>query len=169
MAQTEDPSKAANIYGFKALDIDGNEVSMEKYRGHVCVVVNVASQWGKTDANYKQLVAMHEKHAEADGLRILAFPSHDFRQELKTNEEIKKFVSKYNVQFDMFSPISVNGKSAHPMWVYMKSKQGGGILGSSIKWNFAKFVIDKEGIPVARFGTTEDPIPKILEKVESLF
>lgn len=112
---------------------------------------------------------MHEKHAEADGLRILAFPSHDFRQELKTNEEIKKFVSKYNVQFDMFSPISVNGKSAHPMWVYMKSKQGGGILGSSIKWNFAKFVIDKEGIPVARFGTTEDPIPKILEKVESLF
>lgn len=169
MAQGEDPTKAANIYGFKALDIDGNEVSMEKYRGHVCVVVNVASQWGKTDVNYRQLVDMYEKHAEADGLRILAFPSNDFRQELKTNEEIKNFAANYNVKFDMYSLISVNGKNAHPMWVYMKSKQGGGILGSSIKWNFAKFVIDKQGIPCARFGTTEDPIPKVLEKCMSLF
>ena len=102
-------------------------------------------------------------------MRILAFPSNDFRQELKTNEEIKNFAANYNVKFDMYSLISVNGKNAHPLWVYMKSKQGGGILGSSIKWNFAKFVIDKEGIPVARFGTTEDPIPKVLEKCMSLF
>jgi len=68
----------------------------------------------------------------------------------------------------MFSPVDVNGKNAHPLWVYMKANQKG-TLGNFIKWNFAKFVIDKEGKAVARFGTTDDPIPKILDKVKSLF
>jgi len=168
MADGGDPSKAENIYGFTAKDIDGNMVSLEKYRGHVCVVVNVASQWGKTDVNYKQLVEMHQKHSEADGLRILAFPCHQFNQEFKEVDKIKEFVAKYDVKFDMFYPIDVNGKDAHPLWVYMKAKQGG-FMGSFIKWNFAKFVIDKEGKAVARFGTTDDPIPKVLDKVKSLF
>jgi len=167
-AGNPDPAKAANIYGFSALDIDGNQVSMEKYRGHVCVVVNVASQWGKTDVNYKQLVEMHEKHSEADGLRILAFPCHQFNQEFKKVEDIKNFAAKYNVKFDMYHPIDVNGKNAHPMWEYMKNKQAG-TLGNFIKWNFTKFVIDKEGVAVARFGTTENPMPKLYDKVKSLF
>lgn len=118
--------------------------------------------------NYKQLVEMHEKHSEADGLRVLAFPCHQFNQEFKDVEEIKKFAAKYNVKFDMFYPIDVNGKNAHPMWDYMKNKQGG-TLGNFIKWNFTKFVIDKEGVAVARFGTTENPIPKVYDKVKSLF
>ena len=77
-------------------------------------------------------------------------------------------MEKYDVQFDMFSPIDVNGSQAHPLWQFLKAKQGG-TLGNFIKWNFSKFVVDKEGQPVARFGTTDDPIPKVIEKAKSLF
>jgi len=165
-----DPKTATSIYDFSAKDIDGNEVSLEKYRGHVCVIVNVATKWGKTDVNYKQLVEMYNAFSEADGLRILAFPCNQFGgQEPGTNEEIKQFaVGKYNVTFDMFSKIDVNGGDAHPLWVYLKNKQGGFLM-NAIKWNFTKFVIDKAGQPVTRFGPTDDPIPKVQEDVKKYF
>ena len=102
-------------------------------------------------------------------MRILAFPCNQFgSQEPGTNEEIKAFVGKYGVQFDMFDKIDVNGNAAHPLYEYLKSKQGG-TLGNFIKWNFTKFVIDKEGQPIARFAPTDDPIPKVLNKCTSLF
>merc|ERR1712038_811152 len=108
-------------------------------------------------------------HSEADGLRILAFPCNQFgSQEPGTNQEIRAFADKYNVEFDMFAKIDVNGKSAHPLWDYLKSKQGG-LLGSSIKWNFTKFVVNKEGIPVARFGPLDNPIPKVEEECKKWF
>ena len=118
----EDPKKAESIYVFSAKDIDGNEVSLEKYRGHVCIIVNVATNWAKTDVNYKQLVEMYEKYSEAAGLRILAFPCNQFGgQEPGTEAEIKEFATgKYNVTFDMFSKIDVNGGDTHPLWVYLK-------------------------------------------------
>ena len=116
--------------------------------------------------NYNQFIF---QHSEADGLRILAFPCNQFgSQEPGTNEEIIAFVGKYGVQFDMFDKIDVNGNHAHPLYEYLKSKQGG-TLGNFIKWNFTKFVINKEGLPVARFAPTDDPIPKVLEKCKSLF
>ena len=116
--------------------------------------------------NYTQFIF---QHSEADGLRILAFPCNQFgSQEPGTNEEIIAFVGKYGVQFDMFDKIDVNGNHAHPLYEYLKSKQGG-TLGNFIKWNFTKFVINKEGLPVARFAPTDDPIPKVLEKCKSLF
>ena len=109
------------------------------------------------------------QHSEADGLRILAFPCNQFgSQEPGTNEEIKAFAGKYGVEFDMFDKIDVNGGNAHPLFDYLKSKQGG-TLGNFIKWNFTKFVINKEGQPVGRFSPTDDPIPKVLEKCTSLF
>ena len=109
------------------------------------------------------------QHSEADGLRILAFPCNQFgSQEPGTNEEIKAFAGKYGVKFDMFDKIDVNGKEAHPLFEYLKSKQGG-LMGSFIKWNFTKFVTNKDGQPVARFGPTDDPIPKVLDKCKSLF
>jgi len=112
---------------------------------------------------------MYNKHSEADGLQILAFPCNQFgSQEPGTNEEIINFVGKYGVKFDMFDKIDVNGNHAHPLYEYLKSKQGG-TLGNFIKWNFTKFVINKEGQPVARFAPTDDPIPKVLEKCKSLF
>jgi len=162
-----------SIYDFTAKDIDGNEVSLDKYKGHVCIVVNVASKWGKTAVNYQQLVALQQKYAEAEGLRILAFPCNQFgSQEPGTDAEIKEFAAnkgvEFNKGFDFYSKIDVNGSNAHPLWDYMKKKQGG-TLTNAIKWNFTKFVIDKEGQPVARFSPMDDPIPKVEEAIKKYF
>jgi len=166
MAQS-DPTKASSIYEFSAKTIDGEEVSLDKYKGRVCIVVNVASKWGKTKVNYTQLVEMHEKYSSEDGgLAILGFPCNQFGgQEPGTNEEIKAFADGYGVKFDMFEKIDVNGSDAHPLFKYLKAKQGGMLI-DAIKWNFTKFVVNKEGIPVARFGPTDDPIPKVEKEVQ---
>jgi len=163
----------SSIYDFTAKDIDGNEVSLSKYAGHVCIIVNVASKWGKTPVNYKQLVALQKEYAEAAGLRILAFPCNQFgSQEPGTDAEIKAFAEHKGVEFDkgfdFFSKIDVNGSNAHPLWNYLKKKQGG-TLTNAIKWNFSKFVIDKEGQPVARFSPMDDPIPKVEESIKKFF
>lgn len=156
----------ASFYDFNALDIDGKDVSMEKYRGHVCIVVNVASKWGKTAVNYTELVQLHEKY-ESSGLCILAFPCNQFGgQEPGTEEEIKKFAQGYGVKFDMFSKVKVNGNDAHPLWNFLKSKQGG-TLGNFIKWNFTKFLIDKEGNPVSRYSPQTNPIPAIEKDLQN--
>ena len=96
------------------------------------------------------------QYAEAEGLRILAFPCNQFgSQEPGTDAEIKAFAESKGVEFgkgfDFYSKIDVNGDNAHPLWNFLKDKQGG-LLGKGIKWNFTKFVVDKEGQPVARFG-----------------
>ena len=160
--------KAKSIYEFSAKDIDGNDICLEKYKDHVVLILNVASKWGFTDKNYTQLQALHAKYAESKGLRILAFPCNQFgSQEPWPEAEIKKFATdKYGVQFDMFSKINVNGSEAHPLFKYLKHKQGG-TLGDFIKWNFTKFLVNKEGIPVKRFAPNNDPnsIEKDFEKL----
>lgn len=149
---------AKSIHEFSVLDIDGNEVSLDKYKGHVVLIVNVASKWGFTDKNYKQLQALHAQYAESNGLRILAFPCNQFgSQEPGTNEEIKKFATeKYGVQFDMFSKINVNGSNADPLYNFLKLKQRG-TFGDFIKWNFTKFLCDKDGVPVKRYAPNTEP------------
>jgi len=156
-AQTGD-----NIYQFSAKDIDGQKVDLSKYAGQVCVVVNVASKWGKTKVNYSQLVELYDKYNKTESkLAILAFPCNQFgSQEPGSNSEIKQFAAGFGVKFDMFEKIDVNGSKTHPLWEFLKEKQGG-LLGSGIKWNFTKFVIDKNGNPVARLGPLDDPIPKV--------
>ena len=109
---------------------------------------------------------LHKKYSETGiKLAILAFPCNQFgSQEPGTNKEIKKFAEGYGVKFDMFEKIDVNGKNAHPLWVYLKEQEGG-FLGSAIKWNFTKFIINKEGKPVARLGPMDDPIPKVEKEI----
>ncbi|XP_015116133.1 probable phospholipid hydroperoxide glutathione peroxidase [Diachasma alloeum] len=156
--QDTDWSKAQNIYQFHARDIHGQDVSLDKYRGHVLLIVNVASECGLTDVNYKQLVALHEKYADTKGLRILAFPSNQFaNQEPGTSDEILKFIEKYNVKFDMFEKIDVNGENAHPLYKWLKEKQEG-LITDDIKWNFTKFIINKEGKAVERYAPTTKPL-----------
>jgi glutathione peroxidase-family protein len=105
----------------------------------------------------RRLTALHEKYGETAGLRIIGFPCNQFGgQEPGTEAEIKAFAQGYNVKWDLASKIDVNGDNAHPLWKYMKSKQGG-TLGSFIKWNFTKFLIDKEGQVVARYGPPTNP------------
>jgi len=159
MASNTDWKKAKSLYDFKVKDIDGNEVDLKKYEGKPALVVNVASNCGFTKNNYKQLNELYEKY-EKDGLRILAFPSNQFNgQEPGCDIDIKEFAKKNNVKFDMFSKIKVNGSGddAEPLYKWLKSQKGG-ILGiDAIKWNFTKFLIDKNGVPVKRYAPNVDP------------
>lgn len=161
-----DYKTASSVYEFSAKDIHGEEVSLEKYRGHVCIIVNVASECGYTKNNYKELNELYDTYGESKGLRILAFPCNQFGgQEPGDPEQIVCFARDRNVKFDMFEKVNVNGDGAHPLWNYLKHKQGG-TLGNFIKWNFTKFIIDKNGQPVERHGPSTDPksLTKNLEK-----
>ncbi|KAL7670605.1 hypothetical protein ACOME3_005541 [Neoechinorhynchus agilis] len=133
-----DYKKAKSIYDFAAMDIDGNLVDLERYRG-----------------KYNHLQELFNKYSSS-GLRILAFPCNQFgSQEPWPESEIKAFAAERGVTFDMFSKIEVNGSKAHPLFKYLKS-QTGGFLGSFVKWNFTKFLINKQGKPMKRYGTNVD-------------
>lgn len=165
LASTTDPK---TVYDFSAVDIDGNKVDLgERYRGHVLIIVNVASKCGYTDGHYSELNQLYEEYGESKGLRILAFPSNQFaNQEPQSNEDIKKFArEKKGAKFDLFSKIYVNGDETHPLWKFLKEKQGGTLF-DAIKWNFTKFIVDKNGNPVERHGPQTSPLElkKNLEK-----
>lgn len=145
-----------NIYGYVVQDLNGNAVSLEKYRGYVLLIVNVASECGLTRVNYDQLNHLHNKYHER-GLRILAFPCNQFgHQEPGSSSDISRFVQKNDVLFDVFSKINVNGPHAHPLFVFLQNKLTGTIT-NEIKWNFTKFLVDKNGMPVNRYAPTTEP------------
>ncbi|XP_052751010.1 juvenile hormone epoxide hydrolase-like isoform X3 [Galleria mellonella] len=149
---------AKTIYEFTVRNINGKDVKLDRYKGHVLVIVNVASQCGLTDTNYEQLNELYERYAISKGLRILAFPCNQFSgQEPGTHREIFNFAKKRNVKFDVFEKVDVNGDNAHPLWKFLKRTQSG-TFGDFIKWNFSKFIIDKNGVPVERFGPNVNPI-----------
>ena len=146
-----------NIYDFNVKTIDGQEISMSKYKGKVLLIVNVASKCGFT-SQYEGLEKLFEKYKTEDFM-VLGFPSNQFaNQEPESNEKIKEFCSlTYDVKFDMFAKIDVNGENEAPLYKFLKSNQKG-ILGSeNIKWNFTKFLVDKNGNVVDRFASTTSP------------
>ena len=155
-----------NIYQFKATSIDSKEISIESYKGKTILVVNTASKCGFTP-QYKGLQKIYEKYKDKDFV-ILAFPCNQFgRQEPCNDKEIKEFCSSnYDVTFPMFSKVEVNGKDAHPLFKYLK-KELPGFMGGRIKWNFTKFLIDKEGNPRNRFAPTTKP-EKLCKDIELL-
>jgi len=146
-----------SIYDFNVKTIDGEEISMQKYKGKVLLIVNVASKCGFT-SQYEGLENLFEKYKNEDFM-VLGFPSNQFaNQEPESNEKIKEFCSlTYDVKFDMFAKIDVNGENEAPLYKFLKSNQKG-ILGSeNIKWNFTKFLVDKNGNVVDRFASTTSP------------
>ena len=146
-----------SIYDFNIKTIDGEEVSMSKYKGKVLLIVNVASKCGFT-SQYEGLENLYEKYKNEDFM-VLGFPSNQFaNQEPESEDKIKEFCSlTYEVKFDMFSKVDVNGENEAPIYKFLKSNQKG-ILGTeNIKWNFTKFLVDKEGNIVDRFGSATTP------------
>ena len=154
--------EAVSIYDFNVKTIDGQNVKMDKYKGRVMLIVNVASHCGYT-GQYEGLEELNKKYSEK-GLSVLGFPCNQFlSQEPGTEEEIKNFcTTKFGVSFDMFSKIEVNGENTHPLYRYLKS-QAGGVLGiDAIKWNFTKFLVDREGRVIRRYAPST--LPSEIEK-----
>jgi len=145
-----------NFYMFSAKSLRGNEISMDAYRGKVILVVNTASKCGLTP-QYEGLELLYEKYKD-NGLVILGFPCNQFgNQEPGSEKEIAEgCLINYGVTFPMFSKIDVNGDNTHPLFKYLKSKLPGFIF-KRIKWNFTKFLIDQNGVPVKRFAPSVKP------------
>ncbi|KAH7697875.1 glutathione peroxidase [Aphelenchoides avenae] len=145
------------IYQFSAKTTDGDTVSLDKYKGKVVLIVNVASKCTMTDKNYKQLNETYHKYHDR-GLEIAIFPCNQFAgQEPDTDAEIKEFVLAYGFTPDIYAKIDVNGDNAIPLYKFLKEKQGGTII-DAIKWNFTKFLVDRQGRPVKRYAPTTDPV-----------
>jgi len=157
----------SKIYSFKMDDIDGRSVSLEKYKGMVLLIVNVASKCGFTK-QYSGLQELYDTY-KGQGFVILGFPANNFMgQEPGTDAEIKQFcTSKYNVSFPIFSKISVKGKNIHPLYQYLTSPEQNGEFGKPIAWNFNKFLIGKDGKTIGRFGSRVKPLDaEIIAAVE---
>ena len=148
-----------SIYDFTVEDIDGKEVDLQTYKGKVVMIVNVASKCGYTP-QYEGLQALYEEYEE-DGLVILGFPANNFKgQEPGTNEDIKEFCTlTYGVEFPMFSKVSVTGEDQHQLFTYLTALENPDFKGD-IKWNFEKFLIDRDGTLIRRFRSNVKPESK---------
>lgn len=151
-----------NIYIFNAKTLQGKEVSMKDFEGKTVLVVNTASKCGLTP-QYEGLEELYKKYKD-DGLVILGFPCNQFgKQEPGDEKSISEgCLLNYGVSFPMFSKVEVNGAGAHPMYKFLKKRLPGIFGTQSVKWNFTKFLIDKNGEPLKRFAPTTNP--KDLEK-----
>src|SRR3954447_8667976 len=144
------------IYDFTAQSLAGEDVPLKRFEGQVLLIVNTASACGFTP-QYKGLESLH-RELSPRGFSVLGFPCNQFgRQEPGDAKQIEQFcASNYLISFPMFAKIDVNGAGVHPLYQYLKSEKSG-LLGSSIKWNFTKFLIDRSGRVAARYAPTATP------------
>ncbi|MDQ7046878.1 MAG: glutathione peroxidase [Sulfurovum sp.] len=156
-----------NFYNFSAKDIKGEEVSMSHYKGKVVLIVNVASKCGFTP-QYKGLEKLYQDY-KSQGLEVLGFPCNQFKkQEPGTSQEIQNFCKvNFGVTFPLFEKIDVNGDHTHPLYAYLKKKAPGFLGTEGIKWNFTKFLVDKQGTVVERYGSSTEPL-EIAKDIEKL-
>jgi len=145
-----------NLSDFSAKAIDGSEKDLSEYAGKAVLVVNTASKCGFTP-QYKGLEEIYKKY-EDEGLVVLGFPCDQFgHQEPGTEDEIQEFCElNFGVTFPLFAKVDVNGDDAHPLFQWLKTEKGGAI-GSKIKWNFTKFLVGKDGVPIKRYASTTKP------------
>ncbi len=150
-----------NLYEFTVKTIDGQVGTLETYRGQVLLVVNVASKCGFT-GQYAGLEALYRRYRHK-GFAVLGFPCDQFaHQEPGSEAEIQSFCSlNYDVTFPLFAKIEVNGDGAHPLYKYLKKAQPGLFGSEAIKWNFTKFLVNREGEVLKRYAPTDTP-----EKIE---
>lgn len=151
------PAAPQSPLDFHMLSIDGQDVDLSQYKGKVVMIVNVASKCGNTP-QYKALQSLYLKYGE-QGFVILGFPANDFLgQEPGSNEEIKQFCSlNYGVTFPMFAKISVKGKKIDPLYRFLTEEETNPGFAGKIDWNFAKFLVNREGMVVNRFAAKLSP------------
>ena len=144
------------VYDFSATSLDGEDIALKRYEGQVLLIVNTASKCGFTP-QYEGLEQLY-RELSPRGFAVLGFPCNQFgAQEPGDARQIAEFCeTKYEVSFPMFAKIDVNGSGAHPLYKYLKGAKSG-LLGSSIKWNFTKFLVDRAGKVVARHAPTAAP------------
>lgn len=167
MTQISGENMSTPLYDIKAKTIGGEEKSMTDFKDKVIIVVNVASKCGFTP-QYEGLEKIYREYKDK-GLVILGFPCNQFlSQEPGDEADIAKFCSlTYDVSFPMFAKVDVNGSNTHPLFGYLK-KELPGLLGTKdVKWNFTKFLIDKEGKPVKRFAPRDEP-EKMISEIEKI-
>ncbi|TGK27962.1 glutathione peroxidase [Leptospira gomenensis] len=154
------------LYDLTATLNNGTDKKLSDYKGKVLLIVNTASQCGFTP-QYEGLQALYDKY-KSQGLEVLGFPCDQFKhQEPGTDEQIASFCKRnYGVEFPIFKKIEVNGDNTHPIFNYLKNKASG-FFGSSIKWNFTKFLIDKEGNVIKRYAPVTTP-EKIEKEIQTL-
>ena len=159
-----------NILNFSSKGLNGEEIRLSKYSGKVLLVVNTASNCGFT-SQYNGLQDLYNQYSK-QGFEVLGYPCNQFgSQEPGSNQEIEKFCKiNYAVTFPLFSKIEVNGPSAHPLFKFLTSSKPGLLGTKAIKWNFTKFLINRNGEPVRRYSSKTTPeeisseILKLLEK-----
>lgn len=153
--------KAGEIYQFTLRTLEGQELSLSRFKGKKMLIVNVASECGYTP-QYKNLQKLHEMYGEK--LAVIAFPSNDFGgQEPGTREEIRSFCTKnYGVTFQMMEKISVKGKDMAPLYKWLSSKEENGSCDEAPKWNFCKYLIDENGKVLKFFSSKTDPLSEEL-------
>jgi len=146
-----------SIYDYKVKDIDGNEVVMSEFKDKVLMIVNVASKCGFTP-QYEGLQKLYDAYKD-QGLVVLGFPCNQFgAQEQGGEAEIKDFCeTNFSISFPMFAKIDVNGDNADPLFLFLQNAKKGFMDTGPIKWNFSKFVVDREGNVVGRYGSLDDP------------
>jgi glutathione peroxidase len=162
------PAMPDSVLKFPVKDIDGKPVDLAKYKGEVLLIVNVASQCGLTP-QYKGLETVYEKY-KGQGFEVLGFPANEFgKQEPGSNEEIKTFCTgTYHVTFPMFSKIVVKGEGIDPLYKFLTSPETNPKFAGEIGWNFAKFLVNRKGEVIARFGPQEKPeSEKVVKAIEA--
>src|SRR5271166_2134337 len=158
----------SGIYDYTLPSIDGKPAPLDQYKGKVLLLVNVASKCGFTP-QYKGLESVYEKYKD-QGLVVVGFPANNFMsQEPGTNEEIKTFCSRtYNVKFPMYSKISVKGDDKAALYEFLTDKNTNPNFGGDIKWNFTKFLVDRNGKIIARFEPKVTPdSPEVISALEN--
>ncbi|KAK4408049.1 putative glutathione peroxidase 4 [Sesamum angolense] len=147
-----------SIHEFTVKDSKGRDVDLSIYKGKVLLVVNVASKCGFTNSNYTQLTELYSQYKDK-GLEILAFPCNQFLyQEPGSSEDAEQFAcTRFKAEYPIFQKVKVNGADTAPVYKFLKSSKGG-VFGCGIKWNFTKFLVDKEGVVLKRYGSTTSPL-----------
>ncbi len=164
----KEDKKIENPLSFTVNNIEGEEVDLAEYQGKVVMIVNVASKCGLTP-QYEELQALYDRYKEK-GFVILGFPANNFMgQEPGSDEEIKFFCeTEYNVTFDMFSKISVKGDDIAPLYAFLTEEETNKEFAGEIGWNFAKFLLDRQGNVIARFDPRTKPKdPEVVRAIET--